>query len=162
MSDTSQPVRRPVGVFDSGLGGLTVVRAMIDLLPSQPLVYFGDTGRFPYGPKPANEVLKYSLEIADMLVERDVAMIVVACNSATAAGLDQIQARVDIPVIGDAELIIGLEAHGEADGGKIVASPEHMGSIDSKPVRELVERTLEGGREAFERRRAKYGFGGPR
>ncbi len=91
---------RPVGVFDSGLGGLTVVRAMMDLLPQQPLVYFGDTGRFPYGPKPGHEVLKYSLQITDLLMERGVSMIVVACNSATAAGLEQMQERVDVPVIG--------------------------------------------------------------
>ena len=56
---------RPIGVFDSGLGGLTVVRALLDLLPDEDIVYFGDTGRFPYGPKPAEEVLKYSFEIAD-------------------------------------------------------------------------------------------------
>ncbi len=93
-------VLSPVGVFDSGLGGLTVVRAMMDLLPEQPLIYFGDTGRFPYGPKPAHEVLKYSLQITDLLIERGASMIVVACNSATAAALEQIQERVDVPVIG--------------------------------------------------------------
>ena len=59
---------RPVGVFDSGLGGLTVLRALIDLLPDERVVYFGDTGRFPYGPKPADEVLAHSLEIADVLL----------------------------------------------------------------------------------------------
>ncbi len=95
-----QPLRGAVGVFDSGLGGLTVVRALMDLLPQQPLIYLGDTGRFPYGPKPAHEVLKYSMQIADLLMERDVSMIVVACNSATAAALDQLQTRVDVPVIG--------------------------------------------------------------
>ena len=96
----TRPQIRPVGVFDSGLGGLTVVRALMDLLPQQPLIYFGDTGRFPYGPKPAHEVLKYSIQITDVLMERDVSMIVVACNSATAASLDQLQARVDVPVVG--------------------------------------------------------------
>ena len=59
-------------MFDSGLGGLTVLRALVDLLPDESIVYFGDTGRFPYGPKPADEVLKYSLEIADLLVDRGV------------------------------------------------------------------------------------------
>lgn len=91
---------RPVGVFDSGLGGLTVVRALIDLLPQQSLVYFGDTGRFPYGPKPSHEVLKYSIEIAETLLERGVGMLVVACNSATAAALEQLQDRLAVPVIG--------------------------------------------------------------
>ena len=57
---------RPIGLFDSGLGGLTVVRALLDLVPRERLVYFGDTGRFPYGPKPAEDVRKYALEIADV------------------------------------------------------------------------------------------------
>jgi len=91
---------RPIGVFDSGLGGLTVVRALLDLVPDQRIVYFGDTGRFPYGPKPADEVLKYSLEITDLLLGRDVKMIVVACNSASAAALDHLQAHVAVPVTG--------------------------------------------------------------
>src|SRR6516162_5567578 len=91
---------RPIGVFDSGLGGLTVMRALIDLLPDEHLLYFGDTGRFPYGPKPAEDVLKFAFQIADWLVERDVKMLVVACNSATAAALEPMQERVDVPVIG--------------------------------------------------------------
>ena len=91
---------RPIGVFDSGLGGLTVLRALIDLLPGAPMIYFGDTGRFPYGPKPAEEVAKYAIQIADLLVERDVAMIVVACNSASAAALDLLQERCAVPVVG--------------------------------------------------------------
>ncbi len=90
----------PIGVFDSGLGGLTVLRALIDVLPEEQVVYFGDTGRFPYGPKPAEDVLKYSVQIADFLVERDVKMLVVACNSAAAAALDTLQERLAIPVIG--------------------------------------------------------------
>ena len=91
---------RPIGVFDSGLGGLTVLRSMIDLLPGEPMLYFGDTGRFPYGPKPHDEVLKYALEIADVLVARDAKLLVVACNSATAVALDALRERLDIPVVG--------------------------------------------------------------
>jgi glutamate racemase len=91
---------RPIGVFDSGLGGLTVVRSMLDLLPDEDVVYFGDTGRFPYGPKPAEEVLKYSFEIADVLLDRNVKLVVVACNSASAAALEQLCERLDVPVIG--------------------------------------------------------------
>jgi glutamate racemase len=90
----------PIGIFDSGLGGLTVARALIDLLPAEQFVYFGDTGRFPYGPKPADEVMKYAFEIADLLVERSVKMIVVACNSATAAALEALRERLDVPVVG--------------------------------------------------------------
>ncbi len=91
---------RPIGVFDSGLGGLTVLRSMIDLLPGEPMLYFGDTGRFPYGPKPHDEVLKYALEIADVLVARDAKLLVVACNSATSVALDVLRERLDIPVVG--------------------------------------------------------------
>jgi glutamate racemase len=91
---------RPIGVFDSGLGGLTVLRAIIDLLPDERVVYFGDTGRFPYGPKPADEVLSHALEITDVLLDRGVKLLVVACNSAAAAALDTLQAKLDIPVIG--------------------------------------------------------------
>ena len=91
---------QPIGVFDSGLGGLTVLRALIDLLPDERIVYFGDTGRFPYGPKPADEVLAHALQITDVLLERDVKLLVVACNSAAAAALDTLHAKLDIPVIG--------------------------------------------------------------
>ena len=94
------PDHSPIGVFDSGLGGLTVARALLDLLPGEHVVYFGDTGRFPYGPKPAEEVLKYSLEIVDVLLDRQVKMVVVACNSASAAALDQLRDRLDVPVVG--------------------------------------------------------------
>jgi glutamate racemase len=91
---------RPIGVFDSGLGGLTVLRALIDLLPAEPIVYFGDTGRFPYGPKPGDEVLKYALEIGDVLAEHDAKLLVVACNSAASVALDALRARHEVPVVG--------------------------------------------------------------
>jgi glutamate racemase len=91
---------RPIGLFDSGLGGLTVVRALLDLVPEAGIVYFGDTVRFPYGPKPPDEVLKYSIQIADVLVQRDVRMIVIACNSASAAALDHLRDTLSVPVSG--------------------------------------------------------------
>src|SRR4051794_7555147 len=92
--------QRPIGVFDSGLGGLSIVRALIDLVPGRDLVYFGDTGRFPYGPKPADEVAKFATQITEVLLERDVAMVVVGCNTASAVALDDLQERVDVPVVG--------------------------------------------------------------
>ena len=80
---------RAIGIFDSGFGGLTVARAVIDLLPNEDLVYIGDTGRYPYGPKPLQDVRRFSRQIASKLIrEHDVKMIVVACNTAAAAGLD--------------------------------------------------------------------------
>jgi glutamate racemase len=90
----------PIGVFDSGVGGLTVLRALIDVLPDERTIYFGDTGRFPYGPKPHEDVLKYALEITDVLLERDVKALVVACNSAAAAALEALDERLEIPVLG--------------------------------------------------------------
>ena len=90
---------RPIGMFDSGLGGLTVARAVIDLLPHEDLIYFGDTARFPYGPRPAEEVRRFSLEIADLLVEEGVKLIVVACNSAESAAFYRAQRHYDVPVV---------------------------------------------------------------
>ncbi len=90
----------PIGMFDSGFGGLTVARAVIDLLPAEDLVYIGDTGRYPYGSKPLADVRRYSHELAHSLVDDYGAKaIVVACNTATAAGLDELRASVDVPVI---------------------------------------------------------------
>ena len=79
---------RPIGVFDSGFGGLTVARALIDLLPQERLVYVGDTARYPYGSKPLEDVRAYAEEISQWLVDtHDVKMIVVACNTASAAAV---------------------------------------------------------------------------
>jgi glutamate racemase len=87
-------------MFDSGFGGLTVARALIDLLPAEDLVYIGDTGRYPYGPKPAAEVRRYAHELAWSLVKDfDVKAVVVACNTATAAGLDELRAELPVPII---------------------------------------------------------------
>ena len=88
-------------MFDSGFGGLTVARALIDLLPDEDVVYFGDTGRYPYGPRPLDEVRAFSRQITRLLVERhDVKMIVVACNTASAAALELLQFHHDVPVVG--------------------------------------------------------------
>ena len=91
---------RPIGVIDSGLGGLTVLRALIDLLPDEPVVYFGDTGRFPYGPKPDRDVIKYAFEMADLLSDHDAKTLVVACNRVSSVALEALRRECDIPVIG--------------------------------------------------------------
>lgn len=91
---------RPIGVFDSGVGGITVARAILDLLPHEPLLYVGDSARFPYGPRPVEEIRRFALEISDYLVHRDVKMLVVACNSVEVSAIDEIAARAGIPVIG--------------------------------------------------------------
>jgi glutamate racemase len=92
-------VSRPIGMFDSGVGGLTVARAVIDQLPHEDLVYFGDTARCPYGPRPAQEVRSFALEIMDALVAEDVKLLVVACNAAASAALHQARHRYDVPII---------------------------------------------------------------
>ena len=94
---------RPIGVFDSGLGGLTVVAALRRALPAESLVYFGDTARVPYGPKSPDTVRRYAVQIADWLEEQGVKAIVVACNTATAHALEHLQATVPVPVIGVVE-----------------------------------------------------------
>ena len=87
-------------MFDSGFGGLTVARAVIDLLPAEDVVYIGDTGRYPYGPKPLTEVRAYAREIVASLVDdHHVKAIVVACNTAAAAGLEDLRDQLDIPII---------------------------------------------------------------
>jgi glutamate racemase len=91
---------RPIGVFDSGVGGLTVARAILDLLPHEPLIYVGDTARFPYGPKPVEVIRRYAIDIADLLVHRDVKMLVVACNSIEVSAIGDIAIRAGIPVVG--------------------------------------------------------------
>jgi glutamate racemase len=89
----------PIGIFDSGFGGLTVARSVIDQLPHESIVYVGDTARQPYGPKPIGEVREYALECLDHLVERGVKALVIACNSASAAVLRDARERYDVPVI---------------------------------------------------------------
>jgi glutamate racemase len=91
---------RAIGIFDSGIGGLTVVRALTKLLPNESLVYLGDTGRYPYGTKSADVVRRYSLENTAFLVDKEIKLLVVACNTSTALALDAVEARVDVPVVG--------------------------------------------------------------
>jgi glutamate racemase len=90
----------PIGIFDSGLGGLTVAHAIMRQLPGESLVYFGDTARVPYGPKSPDTVRRYSMEIGFYLLEQGVKAIVVACNTATAHALPQLRDELPVPVIG--------------------------------------------------------------
>lgn len=89
----------PIGIFDSGFGGLTVARSVIDQLPHESLLYVGDTARQPYGPKPIGEVREYALECLDHLVHQGVKALVIACNSASAAMLRDARERYDVPVV---------------------------------------------------------------
>jgi glutamate racemase len=98
---------RPVGVFDSGVGGLTVLHECLVTLPHEDFVYLGDHARLPYGPRPIEEVREFSREIGAFLERQDVKLIVVACNAATSAALPQLQEELTVPVLG----VITPEAH---------------------------------------------------
>lgn len=91
---------RPIGVFDSGVGGLTVVKALRDLLPNENVSYLGDTARVPYGNKSADTVERYSLELADILTNENAKIIVVACNTVSSVSIPKLRANVKVPVIG--------------------------------------------------------------
>ena len=90
---------QPIGIFDSGVGGLTVARAVLDQLPHEPILYVGDTARGPYGPRPIAQVRSYALDVMDHLVEQGVKALVIACNSASAAVLRDARERYAVPVI---------------------------------------------------------------
>lgn len=91
---------RPIGVFDSGIGGLTVFKALSRRMPAEDLIYFGDTAHVPYGSKSPEAVTRYSLEVARYLAARRVKLLVVACNTSSAVALRQVQSGLDIPVLG--------------------------------------------------------------
>ena len=102
MSDQTSASKRakPIGVFDSGIGGLTVVRALRELLPHEAIFYVGDTARVPYGGKSAATVERYSLEITDMLLEEHCKTVVVACNTASALALPRLESTTPVPITG--------------------------------------------------------------
>lgn len=92
-------MNQPIGVFDSGVGGLTVAREIIRQLPGESLVYFGDTARVPYGSKSKKTVCKYSRQIVNFLMTRNVKAVVIACNTASALAVEEIRGMVDVPVV---------------------------------------------------------------
>jgi glutamate racemase len=98
---------RPIGVFDSGMGGLTVLHECLVALPHEDFVYLGDGARLPYGPRPLDEIRRFALEIAGYLEREGVKLILAACNAATAAALPDLQRQLSVPVIG----VIAPEAH---------------------------------------------------
>ena len=98
---------RPIGVFDSGMGGLTVLHECLVTLPHEDFVYLGDGARLPYGPRPLDEIRRFASEIAGYLEQQGVKLIVAACNSATAAALPDLQRQLSVPVIG----VLAPEAH---------------------------------------------------
>jgi len=103
VTHASQPpeanVDAPIGIFDSGFGGLTVARAIVDLLPNEDVVYLGDTARAPYGPRPIADVRRYTLEGLDWLVDQGVKALVIACNTGSSAALRDARERYSLPIV---------------------------------------------------------------
>ncbi|MBP1154714.1 MULTISPECIES: glutamate racemase [unclassified Paenibacillus] len=93
-------MQQAIAILDSGVGGLTVAKEVMRQLPQEKIIYFGDTARTPYGPRPAEEVLDFTHQIVDYLLQFDPKMIVIACNTATAVALEEIRSRLSIPVVG--------------------------------------------------------------
>jgi glutamate racemase len=119
----------PIGIFDSGIGGLTVARAIFEHLPHESTVYFGDTARVPYGPKSPETVRRYSLEILRWLLDQRVKAVVIACNTSTAHALETLQAESPVPVIGVIEP--GARAAAEQANGKPIGVIGTAGTIAS-------------------------------
>jgi len=130
----------PIGVFDSGLGGLTVAHAIMRRLPGESLVYFGDTARVPYGPKSPDTVRRYSREIAAFLLDQGVKAIVVACNTATAHALPMLRDVLDVPVIGVVEPGARAAVHASRTGRIGVIATE--GTIRSGAYVRAIQQAL--------------------
>lgn len=125
-------------MFDSGFGGLTVARALIDLMPGEDLVYIGDTGRYPYGPRPLDQVRDFALEITARLVhDHDVKLVIVACNTATAAALGDLQTTFSVPVVGVIEP--GVDSLVQATRNRRIGVIGTVGTITSGAYQRAVQ-----------------------
>ena len=130
MSETVDP--RPIGVFDSGLGGMTAVRELLRVLPDERVVYFGDTARVPYGSKSRETVTRFSLEIARFLLRQDVKCLLVACNTASSYALETLKQRLDIPVVGVIDPAVGVAVTAGPPGPAGAAAPRCVGVIGTQ------------------------------
>jgi glutamate racemase len=130
----------PIGVFDSGMGGLTVVREMMSQLPNESIIYFGDTARVPYGPKSPDTVLRYSREITSYLRDQGIKALVVACNTATAHALPALREEYDLPIVGVIEP--GARAAASATVSKHVGVIGTAGTIKSRAYEKEIKKLL--------------------
>ena len=137
---------RPIGVFDSGVGGLTVLHECLVTMPHEDFVYLGDHARLPYGPRPLAEIRGFAREIAGYLAAQDVKLVLVACNAATSAALPQLQEELEVPVVG----VITPEAHAavQATRNRRVGLLATEATVRSGRYAELV-RTLDAGVRFF-------------
>lgn len=130
-------LRPTIGVFDSGFGGLTVLKALLEVIPDADYVYFGDTARLPYGSKSAETVARYAVEASRFLEAHHAAFLVIACNTATALALDQIKSAAHVPVVGVVEP--GAEAAGLASRNKKVVVVGTEATVSSHAYRKALE-----------------------
>src|SRR5205823_5404024 len=129
---------KPIGVFDSGIGGLTVVRALRELLPNENIFYLGDTARVPYGNKSAETVERYSLELARILMAEDAKLIVVACNTVSSVAIPKLRAGVSVPVLGCTHYPLLTRAIVRSLGDKIQIVDSAMNC--ARAVKDLLDR----------------------
>ncbi len=129
MSTPSRRPEAPLGVFDSGLGGLTVVRALRERCPGEHIVYLGDTARVPYGTRSPETIIKYALGCSRVLIRRGVKAIVVACNTVSSVALDMMRVELDLPVLG--VILPGARAAVAASGGEPIGILGTTGTIAS-------------------------------
>ncbi|MBQ4347512.1 MAG: glutamate racemase [Firmicutes bacterium] len=127
---------RPIGVFDSGVGGLTVTRALMEKMPKENIVYFGDTARVPYGNKSPETVTRFAKEIIDFLIQQNVKAIVVACNTVSAVSLSELRAAFDIPIFGVVEP--GVKQALAATKNKCVGIIGTMATIKSNAYERMI------------------------
>jgi glutamate racemase len=131
-------LNRPIGIIDSGVGGLTVAKKVIELLPNEEVIYIGDTQRCPYGPRPSEEVREYTWQMINRLLDEDIKLLVIACNTATAVVLEEAKKELSIPVIGVIEpgAIAAMKATSEKNVGVIGTS----GTIKSGAYEKALKR----------------------
>jgi glutamate racemase len=144
MDKTSNEL--PIGIFDSGLGGLTVASEVVRAMPHEAVHYFGDAARWPYGPKPLDDVRSYVLQIGAWLARRPVKLLVIACNTGTAAGLEVAQRTFDIPVVGVVEP--GARAAVQSTADRRVGVIGTIGTVESGAYSSAV-RALDAGVTVF-------------
>ena len=129
-----------IGIFDSGVGGLTVLRELTKALPQEDTIYFGDTARVPYGTKSPDTVIRYSQEIASFLIKRDIKLLVVACNTASAVALPTLRRSLPIPVVGVIEP--GAKRAAEVTRSGVVGVIGTSGTIRSSAYSRAIKRLI--------------------
>ncbi|WP_101773625.1 glutamate racemase [Peptostreptococcus faecalis] len=129
---------RPIGVFDSGLGGLTVLKEINKYLPNEDTVYFGDTARVPYGPRSKETIIKYTFQAINFLISKNVKAIVIACNTATARALLESQEKYDVPIIGVIEA--GARTAVYSTKNKVIGVIGTSGTINSRAYNKEIKK----------------------